>query len=69
MCAARWAAAPPRVDDYDDTMTQKFADYLGNIATLIVNSTIDLPELSIIGCDLQRMPNMSFFPRKRNGAN
>lgn len=61
VCASRWAAVPVRVDDYAETMPQKVADYLGNIATLIVNATVDLPGLISLRCDLGRMPNIDSF--------
>jgi hypothetical protein len=50
-----------RVDKYAETITQKVADYLGNIVTLIVNATVDLPCLISLQCDLGRMPNIEPF--------
>jgi hypothetical protein len=61
VCAALFAADPPRVEDFREMMESKVADYLANIATLIVNATVDLPGLVSLGCDLQRMPNIHSF--------
>ena len=61
VCASRWAAEPVRADDYAQAMTPKGADYLGNIAVLIVNATIDFPGLVSLQCDLGRMPNIDSF--------
>jgi hypothetical protein len=59
--ATLWAANPPRRDDFTTMMEPKIADYLTCIATLIVISTIDLPGLISLGCDLNRMPTIDTF--------
>jgi hypothetical protein len=60
-CATLWAATPPRVDDYVETMETEIADYLTSIASLIVIATYDLPGLISLDCDLATMPNIDAF--------
>ena len=64
ICASLWAATPPRVESFHEMMEPKIADYLANVATLIVNATVDLPGLISLGCDPQRMPSIDSFRAK-----
>jgi hypothetical protein len=50
-----------RVEDHDEIMNPKIADYLVSISTLIVATTFDYPEWVHLGCDMSRLPSVETF--------
>jgi hypothetical protein len=60
-CARPWAHHLPLAQQITNPMDSKIPDYLVNIATVIVNATLDPPGLISLGLDLQRMPSIDSF--------
>jgi hypothetical protein len=60
-CAVTWAAMPPRLIDVHSVMEREIADYPAAIGILIVITTYDLPELILLACDENHMPNINAF--------
>jgi hypothetical protein len=56
-----WVTGRSHVEDFNEMMEPKIADYLVSVSTLIVATTFDFPRWVPLGCDMSRMPTIEEF--------